>query len=60
MFNTTALFLAVDEENIDIVKLLLANEKLDVNALKIFYYFFLIKKSKILDFNRIQNHFFLI
>ena len=31
LFNKTAFYLAVEKENIDIIKLLLANTKLDVN-----------------------------
>ena len=30
-FNKTALYLAVEKENIEIVKLLLTNDKLDIN-----------------------------
>ena len=32
--------MAVEKENIEIVKLLLTNEKLDINALNIFQYFY--------------------
>ena len=35
-FNKTALCLAVEKENIEIVKLLLSNDKIDVNILNIF------------------------
>lgn len=31
-FNKTALFMAIELENIEIVKLLLSNSKIDVNA----------------------------
>ena len=34
-FNKTALYLAVEKENIEIVKLLLTNDKLDPNILNI-------------------------
>ena len=33
----TALYLAVEKENIEIVKLLLTNDKLDINLLNIFF-----------------------
>ena len=36
----TAFYLAVEKENIEIVKLLLTNEKLDINILNIFNIFF--------------------
>ena len=36
----TALYLAVEKENIEIVKLLLTNDKLDINFLNIFLYLF--------------------
>ena len=35
----TALYLAVEKENIEIVKLLLTNDKLDINLLNIFFNF---------------------
>ena len=35
----TALYTAVEKENIEIVKLLLTNEKLDINVLNILFYF---------------------
>lgn len=34
-FNRTALIEAVENENLDIVKLLLTNENLDINAIEI-------------------------
>ena len=37
----TALYAAIEKENIEIVKLLLTNEKLDINILNIFKYIFL-------------------
>ena len=43
----TALYLAVEKENIEIVKLLLTNDKLDINLLNI-----------CLIFYKIQNHIF--
>ena len=39
IINLTALFLAVEKENIEIVKLLLTNDKLDINLGYIFLYF---------------------
>ena len=36
----TVLYSAIEKENIEIVKLLLTNEKLDINALNIFQYFY--------------------
>ena len=52
----TALYLAVEKENIEIVKLILMNDKLDINFLNIFIIFFI--KLKIISFNTIQNHIF--
>lgn len=42
-FNKTALFLAVERENIEIIKLFIANDKLDVNILNVFVILYLIK-----------------
>ena len=36
IFHKTALCIAIEKENIEIVKLLLMNEKLDINLLNIF------------------------
>ena len=36
-FNETPIYLAIEKENIDIVKLLLSNENIDVNKKNIFY-----------------------
>ena len=52
----TALHLAVKKENIEIVKILLTNDKLDINLLNIFHNFHI--KLKIISFNTIQNHIF--
>lgn len=60
--NSTALFLAVENGNVDIVKLLLTNDKIDVNIMNIFNITYL-KNSisnyltifKIKSFNKIQN-----
>ncbi len=52
----TALFLAVEKENIEIIKLLLNNNKLDINLGYILNIFYI--KFNILSFNRIQNHIF--
>ena len=50
----TALCLAVEKENIEIVKLLLTNDKLDINIVNILINNNLIK-FKIKYFNGIQN-----
>ena len=52
----TALYLAVEKENIEIVKLLLMNDKLDMNIINILNIFFI--KFEIISFNSIQNHIF--
>ena len=39
-FYKTALYLAVENESIDIIKLLLSNDKIDVNILNILIFFF--------------------
>ena len=52
----TALYLAVEKENIEIVKLLLTNDKLDMNIINILNLFFI--KLKMIFFNFIQNHIF--
>ena len=60
----TALYLAVEKENIEIVKLLLMNEKLDINLGYILFNFLYNLKSrqsikfKIISLNSIQNHIF--
>ena len=36
LFDKTALYLAIEKENIEIVKLLLSNEKVDINIINIF------------------------
>ena len=41
IFYKTALYLAVEKENIEIVKLLLTNDKLDINIINILNIFFL-------------------
>ena len=57
----TALYMAVEKEKIEMLKLLLTSDKLDINILNIFHYFLWNSKSyhsitfKILSFNRIQN-----
>ena len=53
----SVLYLAVEKENIEIVKLLLNNDKLDINFRYIFIQFILIK-FEIISFNGIQNHIF--
>lgn len=57
---TTLLYSAVDGENIEVIKILLANPKLDVNAPTIFNVFLFEIKFKIDYFNCIQNWFILI
>ena len=72
-FYKTPLYLAVENENIEIIKLLLSNDKLDTNLgyiLNIFIYkmqnyiiqykskSYLSIKFKIISFNIIQNHIF--
>lgn len=42
-FNSTALNLAIEKQNIEIVKLILTKENLDVNIICICYYKYLIK-----------------
>ena len=65
IFYKTALYLAVEKENIEIVKLLLTNDKLDINLLNILLLIilynsklFLLITFKILSFNEIQKHIF--
>ena len=50
----TALYTAVKKENIEIVKLLLTNDKIDVNIFNILIYIFQYN-SKIHIFNTIKN-----
>ena len=50
-FYKTALCLAVEKENIEIVKLLLMNDKLDINLGYILFRFFI--EFNIISFNRI-------
>ena len=64
-FYKTALFAAIEEENIEIVKLLLANNKLDINIINIFQLCFhsiqnhiILIAFKIIYFNEIQNSIF--
>ena len=56
IFYKTALYLAVEKENIEIIKLLLNNDKLDINIINILNIFFI--KFKIISFNGIQNYIF--
>ena len=48
--------MAVEKGNIEIVKLLLTNDKLDINLGYILNIFFI--KFKMISFNYIQNHIF--
>ena len=41
IFNKTPLFWAIEKENVDIVKLILSNKNIDVNALNILNQYFL-------------------
>ena len=50
-FHKSALYLAVEKENIEIVKLLLTNDKLDINILNILNIYFI--TFKIISFNPI-------
>ena len=50
-FYKTALHIAVEKENIEIIKLLLTNDQIDVNTLNILKYYFI--KFKIKGFNSI-------
>ena len=54
MFNRSPFYLAVERENIEIIKLLLTNDKLDVNYLYILFYLFL--RFVIMLFNSIIKH----
>ena len=64
MIYRTALCMAVEKENIEIVKLLLTNNKFDINLGYIFHNFLLNSKSylsipfKNISFNIIQNYIF--
>ena len=51
-FNKTVLYNAVEKENIEIIQLLLSNDKIDVNILNIFIIFILFKIKKL---NEISN-----
>ena len=53
-FYKTALYLAVEKENLEIVKVLLTNDKIDINIINILFTFII--KFKIISFNKIQNH----
>ena len=53
-FNKTALYLAIEKENIDIVKLLLSNDKTDPNIRYVFFYFKQLWHSKKTQLNYIQ------
>lgn len=49
--NKTALYTAVENEEIEIIESLLTNEKIDVNVLNVLQYFYI--KFKRRDFNDI-------
>ena len=49
IFNKTSLYLAIEKGNVEIVKLLLTNDNLDVNIMNILIDFF---------FDKIQNYIF--
>lgn len=40
-FYKTALFIAVEQENVEMVKLLLAQHEIDVNSISVFIYIFI-------------------
>ena len=48
LFYITALYLAVDKGNIEIIKLLLSNDKLDINIINIFNIYFIELKRRAL------------
>ena len=54
----TALYRAVEQENIEIIKLLLSIDNIDVNILSILVLLYI--KFKIISFNAIQHQFFLM
>ena len=56
IFYRTILYLAIEKENVEIVKLLLSNDKIDANIPYIFGFFYI--KFKIISLNYILNHFF--
>lgn len=56
IFNKTALFAAVEKENFEIVKLLLTENKIDVNILNIFHKYFFLFDSKLNNSIQFQNH----
>ena len=65
IFHITVLFYAVKKEKVDIIKLLLAHEKLDINFINILFQSYLqnciettLMKFKILFFNVIQIIYF--
>lgn len=53
IFDISALYTAVEKENIDIIKLLFTNNKLDINFLNIIINIFI--KLKVFYFNVIHN-----
>ena len=48
LFYITALYLAVDKGNIEIIKLLLSNDKLDINIMNVFNIYFIELKRRAL------------
>ena len=60
LFNKTALYLAVEKENVEIVKLLISNNKIDPNIICIlsYYYYKIHNKSfNYIQHQIIQSHF---
>ena len=55
-FDKTAIYYAIEKENIEIIKLLLANNKLIINIINISIY--IIFKIININFNLIQKHIF--
>ena len=56
LIDKTALYLAIEKDNVEISKLLLMNGKLDINFGYIFLNFYI--KFKITSLHYIQSHFF--
>lgn len=56
LFHKTPLYKAIENENIEMVKILLTNKNIDVNRLNIQFRFLI--EFKISNFNYIQNHYY--
>lgn len=57
MFYETALFKAVECDNVEMVKLLISNDKIDVNIpyIPIYFYFYEIDKLNILHYSKLKT-----